>query len=105
MLHLSVDVAHDCEFLQLFRLLSLEILPPLSPEVLPPSLRSLCPCQAMSVLEVQTRLCLGDMAVAFEHEGCELDVVDPDVPPVSIVSFKGTGNLQWLEKGLKLKEG
>ena len=116
MLHLSVDVAHDCEFLQLFRLLSHEVLLPLSSEVIPPSLRSLCPCQAMSVLQVKNRLCLQDMAVAFEKEGCKLDVVDPynlaweldidpDVPlsSVSIVSFKGTGNLQWLEKGLELK--
>ena len=117
MLHLSVDVAHDCEFLQLFRLLSHEVLLPLSSEVIPPSLRSLCPCQAMSVLQVKNRLCLQDMAVAFEKEGCKLDVVDPynlareldidpDVPlsSVSIVSFKGTGNLQWLEKGLGLKK-
>jgi len=62
----------------------------------------------MPVIEVQMRLCLNDCGVPLEKQ--TLPFVDPynladepDEPlPVSLVSFKATGNLNWLHSGLAL---
>ena len=59
---------------------------------------------------VSRRVCFNDMAVPLVEEQ-SLPFVDPlnlaseteDMLSVSLVNFKATGNLQWLEKGLELK--
>lgn len=62
----------------------------------------------MPVLEVKRRLCLNDCAVPAEEQG--LSFLDPynqsnetdENLSVSLVNFKASGDMKWLQKGLKL---
>lgn len=72
------------------------------------SFGSFCPSEAMPVLEVKRRLCFNDCAVPAEEQ--DLSVLDPynlsnetdDNLSVSLVNFKASGNMTWLQKGLEL---
>ena len=75
---------------------------------LPPLLTVPRPSKMPPQLEVQRRVCLNEYAVPQEHDSLPwvnpfaLASDEPDFLDVSLVSFKATGNLIWLEKSLEL---
>ena len=75
---------------------------------LPPLLTVPRPSKMPPQLEVQRRVCLNEYAVPQEHDSLPwvnpfaLASDEPDFLDVSLVSFKASGNLIWLQKSLEL---